>query len=59
MNILLWLNGELTCIFRRNPAWLKELKLSAAVISAAATAGDLAKFKQSNDSPGPMKPIDC
>lgn len=49
---------KLTCILRRKPAWLKELKLSATVINKAATAGDFAKFRQSSDTPGPMKPID-
>ena len=50
---------ELTCILRRKPAWLKELRLRAAVINKAATVGDFAKFRQSSDTPGPMKPIDC
>lgn len=50
---------ELTCIFRRKPAWLNELKLNATVIKTAATVGVVAKFKQSNPNPGPMKPIDC
>lgn len=49
----------LTCILRRKPAWLKELRLRAAVMNMAAVSGVLAKFKQSNDTPGPMKPIDC
>lgn len=50
---------KLTCILRRKPAWLKELKLRAAVINTAAISGDFAKFRQSRDTPGPMKPIDC
>lgn len=50
---------KLTCMLRRKPAWLKELKLKAIVRYTAADIGVLAKFKQSNDTPGPMKPIDC
>lgn len=49
----------LTCILRRNPAWLKELKLKAIVIITAATVGVFAYFKHNNDTPGPMKPMDC
>lgn len=50
---------KLTCMLRRKPAWLKELKLKAIVMKTDACTGVLTKFKQSNDTPGPMKPIDC
>lgn len=51
--------GNFTCMLSRKPAWLKELKLRAAVRKAAAIAGVLANLKQSKDTPGPTKPIDC
>lgn len=50
---------NLTCMLRKNPAWLKELKLRAAVRNMVAATGVFTWFKQSSDTPGPMKPIDC
>jgi hypothetical protein len=41
------------------PAWLKEHKLSAMVMRTAATDGVWANLKHSNDTQGPIKPMDC
>jgi len=44
---------------QKYPAWLKELKLRAMVMRTAATDGVWANLKHSNDTQGPMKPMDC
>jgi hypothetical protein len=44
---------------QKYPAWLKELKLRAVVMRTAATDGVWANLKHSNDTPGPIKPMDC
>jgi hypothetical protein len=44
---------------QKYPAWQKELKLRAMVMRTAATDGVWANLKHSNDTPGPIKPMDC
>jgi hypothetical protein len=44
---------------QKYPAWQKELKLRAVVMRTAATDGVWANLKHSNDTQGPMKPMDC
>ena len=49
----------ITCTLQKYPAWLQELRPKAAVMITAATDGVWANLKHSNDTPGPIKPIDC
>jgi len=44
---------------QKYPAWQKELKLRATVMRTAATDGVWANLKHSNDTQGPIKPMDC